>query len=243
MKTIWPIYSLLLTAINAQSLCDKASFVDRAGWGGREPTSITNLTRKPFSFYVIHHSYDPPNCYDDTSCIERVKQIQDLHQTTFGWADVGYHFLVGENGKVYEGRGWNRQAAHSPGWNDDAFGICIMGDFRTAPPNEKALNAVRSWIDCGIKHGHVKEDYYIITHRQSQRPGYTECPGNGTMDVVNKWPRYCSFQNPGTPLDANETLLSLANNSCGKEVPSPSSASTYFITPVILFFLLLIYSL
>ncbi|CAF1971567.1 unnamed protein product [Rotaria magnacalcarata] len=121
-------------------------------------------------------------------------------------------FLVGENGKVYEGRGWNRQAAHSPGWNDDAFGICIMGDFRTASPNEKALNAVRS-------------------------------PGNGTMDVVNKWPRYCSFQNPGTPLDANETLLSLANNFCGKEVPSPSSASTYFITPVILFFLLLIYAL
>ncbi|CAF1614748.1 unnamed protein product [Rotaria magnacalcarata] len=138
-------------------------------------------------------------------------------------------FLVGENGKVYEGRGWNRQAAHSPGWNDDAFGICIMGDFRTASPNEKALNAV--------------QDYYIITHRQSQRPGYTECPGNGTMDVVNKWPRYCSFQNPGTPLDANETLLSLANNFCGKEVPSPSSASTYFITPVILFFLLLIYAL
>ncbi|CAF5192965.1 unnamed protein product [Rotaria magnacalcarata] len=160
MKSIWPIYSLLLTAINAQSLCDKASFVDRAAWGAREPTSITNLTRKPFSFYVIHHSYDPPNCYNDTACIERVKQIQDLHQTAFGWADVG--------------RGWNRQAAHSPGWNDDAFGICIMGDFRTASPNEKALNAVRSWIDCGIRDGHVKEDYYIITHRQSQRPGYTE---------------------------------------------------------------------
>jgi N-acetylmuramoyl-L-alanine amidase len=36
--------------------------------------------------------------------------------------DIGYHFLVGENGKVYEGRGWDRQGAHSPGWNNDAYG-------------------------------------------------------------------------------------------------------------------------
>ncbi|CAF3947797.1 unnamed protein product [Rotaria magnacalcarata] len=176
------------------------------------------------------------NDFNNTEILDWIKNIEWTPTVAAQWQEfyndasrmVTYSGF-GENGKVYEGRGWNRQAAHSPGWNDDAFGICIMGDFRTASPNEKALNAV--------------QDYYIITHRQSQRPGYTECPGNGTMDVVNKWPRYCSFQNPGTPLDANETLLSLANNFCGKEVPSPSSASTYFITPVILFFLLLIYAL
>ncbi|CAF1366332.1 unnamed protein product [Rotaria sordida] len=89
---------------------------------GRKPTSITNLTGKPLSFYVIHHTYQPPNCYDDDECIQRVQAIQDLHQNDQGWVDIGYHFLVGENGKVYEGRGWNRQAAHSPGWNNDAYG-------------------------------------------------------------------------------------------------------------------------
>lgn len=45
-----------------------------------------------------------------------------MHQIDNKWADIGYHFLVGENGKVYEGRGWNREAAHAPGWNNDAFG-------------------------------------------------------------------------------------------------------------------------
>ncbi|CAF4607817.1 unnamed protein product, partial [Rotaria magnacalcarata] len=52
--------------------------------------------------------------------------------------------------------------------------VCIIGDFTNASPNEKALNAVRLWIDCGIKLGYVKEDHYIITHRQSQRPHYTD---------------------------------------------------------------------
>ena len=62
------------------------------------------------------------SCYDDATCIDRVKSIQRSHQIGNGWDDIGYHFLVGENGKVYEGRGWDRQGAHSPGWNSDAFG-------------------------------------------------------------------------------------------------------------------------
>lgn len=62
------------------------------------------------------------SCYDDETCIERVKSIQYFHQHDRGWDDIGYHFLVGENGKIYEGRGWDRQGAHSPGWNNDAYG-------------------------------------------------------------------------------------------------------------------------
>ncbi|CAF1089535.1 unnamed protein product [Rotaria sp. Silwood1] len=243
MKSILLVYLLFITSVSGQSPCDEVSFVDRAGWGAREPTSITNLTGKPLSFYVIHHSYQPPNCYDDTSCIQRVKAIQDLHQLDRGWVDIGYHFLVGENGKVYEGRGWDRQGAHAPEWNNDAYGICIIGDFRTAPPNEKALSAVYSWIRCGIARGHVKKDYHIITHRQSQRPSYTECPGDGTFNVVNKWSRFCSFQNSGANLTANETRISLAldfckkelkSNFCEKELNLSPSASIHLFMPILL---------
>ena len=131
------------------------------------------------------------SCYDDNSCIDQVQYIQYQHLSIPGFLDIGYHFLVGENGKVYEGRGWNREGAHSRGWNKDAFskrslyllfkvltfcfsGICIIGNFSTASPNKKALKAVRSWIECGIERGQVKENYYIITHQQSQTPGFTE---------------------------------------------------------------------
>jgi N-acetylmuramoyl-L-alanine amidase len=70
------------------------------------------------------------SCYDDETCIERVRAIQYFHQHDRGWVDIGYHFLVGENGKVYEGRGWDRQGAHSPGWNNDAYGINYYLLFR-----------------------------------------------------------------------------------------------------------------
>jgi len=45
------------------------------------------------------------------------------------WADIGYNFLVGEDGNVYEGRGWDKQGAHSKLFNSKSIGICIIGDY------------------------------------------------------------------------------------------------------------------
>ena len=60
MRNVLVICSLLSIVAHGQSPCDQVSFVSRDGWGARPPTSITNLTSKPFSFYVIHHTYQPP---------------------------------------------------------------------------------------------------------------------------------------------------------------------------------------
>ena len=43
--------------------------------------------------------------------------------------DIGYNFLVGEDGNVYEGRGWNTIGVHAPTYNRNIIGICIIGDF------------------------------------------------------------------------------------------------------------------
>lgn len=45
------------------------------------------------------------------------------------WSDIGYNFIVGEDGNVYEGRGWGKQGAHSKNFNNKSIGICIIGDY------------------------------------------------------------------------------------------------------------------
>jgi N-acetylmuramoyl-L-alanine amidase len=45
------------------------------------------------------------------------------------WSDIGYNFVVGEDGNVYEGRGWDNVGAHAPAYNPRGIGICIIGDF------------------------------------------------------------------------------------------------------------------
>lgn len=38
-------------------------------------------------------------------------------------------FLVGQDGGVYEGVGWNVQGCSTPGYSDIALGIVFMGTF------------------------------------------------------------------------------------------------------------------
>lgn len=60
MKSFLWLCLSLSVAVNARSACDDVDFVDRNGWGANPPKAITNLTRKPLSYYVIHHTYQPP---------------------------------------------------------------------------------------------------------------------------------------------------------------------------------------
>ena len=51
---------------------------------------------------VVHHGASAP-CTTQASCINMVKSYQNLHMDTNGWFDIGYNFIVGEDGNVYEG--------------------------------------------------------------------------------------------------------------------------------------------
>jgi hypothetical protein len=60
-------------------------------------------------------------------------------------------------------------------------------------------------------------------------------PGDGVFNKVNKWFRFCPFQNSGANLTQNETELSIARNFCEKESGSSSlSSPSYLIMPIIL---------
>lgn len=67
-----------------------------------------------------------------------------------GWADIGYNFLVGEDGHIYEGRGWETLGAHTGEWNPVSFGICVMGTFFDFAPNQLAIDAVKQLMQCGV---------------------------------------------------------------------------------------------
>ncbi len=90
-------------------------------------------------FWFVHHSA-MDSCYDQVSCSAEVREIQDLHMDTNGWDDIGYSFLIGGDGQVYEGRGWNVQGAHTQNWNDIGYGIDFMGLFTDELPEQIAID-------------------------------------------------------------------------------------------------------
>jgi len=70
---------------------------------------------------------------------------------TAGWDDIGYNYLVGEDGNVYEGRGWNHQGAHVKEYNSVSLGFSVIGDYSTRLPNKAALNTVKQLISCALQ--------------------------------------------------------------------------------------------
>ncbi|CAG0906254.1 unnamed protein product, partial [Darwinula stevensoni] len=174
-------------------------------WGARSPTS-TSALNPLVPYVVIHHTEGPP-CSTRSSCIRRVKGIQDFHMDTRGWADIGYKqekmtrsifprsshgtsassFLVGEDGNVYEGRGWSKQGAHAPNYNSRSIGISVIGNFMKIVPNPAATTALKSLIACGTRLGKIRGNYSLIGHRQTKS---TECPGDALYKEITTWNHY-----------------------------------------------------
>ena len=67
-----------------------------------------------------------------------------------GWHDIGYNFLIGGDGVIYEGAGWDSVGAHALGYNSQSIGICFIGDFTNRLPNHASRLAAQRLISCGV---------------------------------------------------------------------------------------------
>lgn len=173
--------------------CEEYEVVTREEWGAKEPVeppvsiSQTNMT-------FLHHTAGTTwACTDKQKCIEDVKSIQDLHVDGNGWNDIGYNFLVGEDGRVYEGRGWLTQGAHAPTYNSLSHGICIIGNFMERMPDMIAMDTARALMRCGVQKGYIKGEYELFGHKDGR---CTLCPGDLLYADLQGWPHYSKRQIP-----------------------------------------------
>ena len=56
-----------------------------------------------------------------------------------GWDDIGYSFLAGDDGNIYEGRGWDRVGAHTKGYNSRGLAVSFMGNYKDHLPPDTAI--------------------------------------------------------------------------------------------------------
>ncbi|ELU06479.1 hypothetical protein CAPTEDRAFT_99843, partial [Capitella teleta] len=159
------------------------SVISRSEWGARAPKSTQTIGSRVR--YIIHHSTGP-SCFSRSACVSRVRSIQNYHLSK--WDDIGYNFLVGEDGNAYEGRGWNIKGAHAgPLYNSNSIGICVIGDFTSSSPNAAALRKVQALIKCGVDSGNLTATYKLHGHRDVSN---TECNGDRFYRVITEWPNY-----------------------------------------------------
>ena len=110
-----------------------------------------------------------------------------------GWDDIGYNFIIGGDGRAYEGRGWDRVGAHTLGWNNISVSFGVMGDYTDHLPAKAALQAITDLIYRGVALRKLTPDFRLYGHRDA-RPMF-ESPGEKLYQLIRTWSHY----DPNTP--------------------------------------------
>ena len=107
--------------------------VSRASWMA-QPVRGNHEPMTPPTRITVHHSAEPIRSASLAATKAEVRRIQQIHQDTNHWADIGYHFLIDRAGRVIEGRPIQYQGAHAFGDNNVAnIGVCLLGNFVAQP--------------------------------------------------------------------------------------------------------------
>ncbi|KAJ8939223.1 hypothetical protein NQ318_014924 [Aromia moschata] len=160
--------------------------ITREEWNASDPVSSKALKENPPPYVVVHHSATAL-CNTTEKCKRVVKGFQDYHINDQGWEDIGYNFLIGGDGKIYEGRSWGIHGAHVPKYNARSIGICLIGNFQIDEPLNIQLEALKEFISCGVEEGKILSDYHLIGHRQG---GATLCPGDKLFEEIKEWAHF-----------------------------------------------------
>lgn len=207
------------------------AIIDRGLWGADESlkcgsTRYDNGVRAG----VVHHTAGS-NDYRPEDSAGIVRSIYEYHTRTLGWCDMAYNALVDKYGQVFEGRagGIDRpvQGAHTGGFNENTWGVAMMGDFGTVPPTPIQLRTTGRLLGWRLGLDHVNPKGTVVltseggdftnfprgaaptlptifSHRDV---GNTECPGNAAyaeMDLLRD--TAARFSAPPGPQTLVDTL-------------------------------------
>ncbi|XP_006861745.1 PREDICTED: peptidoglycan recognition protein 3 [Chrysochloris asiatica] len=160
------------------------NIITRSTWGARE-TQCPKMNL-PAKYVIIIHTAGR-SCNMSVDCQFCVRDIQTFLMDQRDFCDIAYHFLVGQDGGVYEGVGWHTLGSHTYGYNDIALGIAFIGNFVEKPPNDAALEAAQNLIECAVHEGYLDTNYLLVGHSDVVS---ILSPGKALYNIIKTWPHF-----------------------------------------------------
>ncbi|MBU5675884.1 peptidoglycan recognition protein family protein [Alkaliphilus sp. MSJ-5] len=160
----------------------KPSMVSRSGWGATAvDLSKTNNLKNP-AYIIVHHAGDANDAIvkaypDEKAAMRRYQQIH-IGQ---GWGDIGYHYCIGINGTILEGRTDTKEGIHAPGYNYRSIAVMLHGNYDirsfTSTQQNKLID-ILAWL-C-YKNNISPSN--ILGHKDVTA---TTCPGSGIYSKLS----------------------------------------------------------
>ncbi|SCY79122.1 peptidoglycan recognition protein family protein [Alkaliphilus peptidifermentans] len=160
----------------------KPAMISRSGWNAASPSGCSGSNSK--QYIIVHHSGDQNDAlaiHFGTNEKGFMKRIQEIHMNSNRWCDIGYNFGIGVVGSILEGRNLNVLGAHAVGYNSNAIGICVHGNYDIRSftlAQENSLVDLLAWL-C---YTYNISTANILGHRDVSS---TACPGAGIYSKLS----------------------------------------------------------
>jgi hypothetical protein len=159
--------------------------IPRATWSSESIYPKRLVHAKGFDRVTIHHSARLNGGETSkNSSIYELQTIQAGHLNR-GYGDIGYHFVVDLEGRVWGGRSLVYEGAHVLSENRANVGIMLLGNFEKERPSSSQLAATRELVLSACKNLNIKRGR-VYGHRDL---GASACPGRylyGHLSVLRR---------------------------------------------------------
>jgi hypothetical protein len=164
------------------------SIVTRPSWGAApENPRYMSRHQAPWNRITVHHTAMPTGSSGSlTARSAEMRMLQRSHlNKPEGWGDIGYHFVVDPEGRIYEGRRLTWRGAHVRGMNDHNLGVCLMGNFDEVRPTAAAIASLERLLDdLRAQNGIARS---AVTWHRDWPSANTECPGDNLEPYVRRY--------------------------------------------------------
>ncbi|XP_055299299.1 peptidoglycan-recognition protein LC-like isoform X3 [Sitodiplosis mosellana] len=165
------------------STAGPVKIISRKQWGAKPAKVELKKLNVPTHRVIIHHT-GIDYCTTQDECIALVQYTQIFHMFHKGWDDIAYNFLVGGDGAVYVGRGYNLEGSHTLGHNNDSICIAFIGRFNDIEPPKRQLYAAQKIIEEGLELETLAPNYNLYGHCQL---GTHASPGPALFRIIKNW--------------------------------------------------------
>jgi len=115
----------------------------RAAWTREGPDFAAMDRMVPIHHVTIHHDgLDALIETDDLAASAARIELYRRGHRGWGWADIGYHFVIDRGGRVWEGRSLQWQGAHVKARNEHNIGVMCLGNFEEQSPSAAQVTAL-----------------------------------------------------------------------------------------------------
>lgn len=109
---------------------------------------------------------------------QTIRSIAEYHTRAKGWPEIGYHYAVGYDGKIYQLLDVNKWSNHTQGHNRRNLAVVLIGNYHERPMTEAMKSA------CLYLQEYLSDEYniqWVWLHRDTKP---TACPGDYAAEFL-----------------------------------------------------------